>query len=274
MTMRAIATSKIVTPVFAAATLLLSLVLIPAKSAVQPNPLYATAGAGTNLVAFNLEAKITKTIGSMGYPPSLALAFCPPGGLVPYTITNLFTSSPQLTQLATLNLDTGAATLVGSGPPPDLPNDIMGMTCSRNGTLYAVGQSDFTQPDTYNSLYVIDRVSGQPTRIGSLGVNDNTGDDFLMSLAFAPNGELYGANVFSLFKIDPKTGFATKVIDFSSNVAGNVMGLAIDSGGNFYVADFVLASQIYAVDTTTGVATSILKTGLMYVHNIAFRVPF
>lgn len=253
-----------------ASTLLLSLVFTPARSAERPSLLYATAGAGSNLVAFSLVAKTTRIIGSMGFPPSLSLAFCPPGK-IPYTITNLFTT-PSTAQLATLNLGRGAATLVGSGPPPDLPNDIMGMTCSRGGTLYAIGQSDPNNPD-YNSVFVIDRGSGLPTRIGSLDVNDGTGDDFLMSLAFAPNGELWAANVFTLFRIDPETGLATRVVDFSSNVAGNVMGLAIDSDGNFYVADFVQASRIYALNITTGVATPILNTGLAFVHNIAFRTP-
>jgi hypothetical protein len=85
---------------------------------------------------------------------------------------------------------------------------------------------------------------------------------------------LYGANVFALFKIDPNTGLATKVVDFGGPAFGNVMGLAIDSRGNFYVADFVPGSSIYVVDTTTGVATPILNTDKDFVHNIAFRVPF
>ena len=93
-----------------------------------------------------------------------------------------------------------------------------------------------------------------------------------MALRFAPDGTLYGANPFALFTIDPKTGFATKVVDFSANVAGNVMGLAIDER-NFYVADFVPRSHVYAVDTSTGVATPILDTGLAFFQSIAFRTP-
>jgi hypothetical protein len=108
---------------------------------------------------------------------------------------------------------TGAATLVGS--PLGQPNDMMGMDMLPQRDSLCRRPIEPPIAD-YNSLYVIDRVSGQATLIGSLGVNDGngTGDDFLMSLAFAPNGELYGANVFALFKIDPKTGLATKVVDF------------------------------------------------------------
>jgi hypothetical protein len=82
---------------------------------------------------------------------------------------------------------------------------------------------------------------------------------------------LYGPNVSTLFGNDPSTGEATKTVDFVGMMS--VMGLAIDSDGNFCVCDFVSQSRIYAVDTTTGVATPILDTGLAYVHNIAFRTP-
>jgi DNA-binding beta-propeller fold protein YncE len=261
---------KIVAAVFLGVTLSLLLVFTPARSAERPGLLYATSDAGTKLVAFSLETKTTRTIGGIGYPFSLSLAFCPPGK-VPYTIINLFGPSAQL---ATLNLGRGRATPVSSAVIQ--PNDMMGMTCSRDGTLYAIGQSDHTQPD-YNSLYTVDRVTGQPTLIGALGVDDGSGNDFLMSLAFAPDGKLYGANagsannVCSIFLIDPSTGHATKVVDLQG--VGSVMGLAIDSDGNFYVADFVSGSRIYAVDTTTGVATPIMNTGKDFVHNIAFRTP-
>jgi len=102
-----------ITALFASIALLLSLSLVPtpAKSAEQPRLLYATAELGTKLVTFSLEAKRVRVIGDTGFPFSLALAPCPPGG-VRYTITNTF--DPNKAQLATLNLGTGAATLVGS----------------------------------------------------------------------------------------------------------------------------------------------------------------
>lgn len=273
--MRVASTSRIVIAFLAGVSVLLSLSLTPARSAMQPHLLYATLPLApvSQLAALSLEARRVRVIGNIGFPLSATLTFCPPGK-VPYTVTNIFSSSAQL---ATLNLGTGAATLVGSSPLPPGQQDIMGMACSRDGTIYAVGQSDPAQPD-YNSLYTVDRVTGQPTLIGLLGVDDGSGNDFVMALAFAPDGKLYGANagsvnnVCSLFLIDPSTGNATKVVDLQG--VSSVMGLAIDSSGNFYVADFVPGSRIYAVDTTTGVATPILNTGLDFVHNIAFRTPF
>ena len=63
----------------------------------------------------------------------------------------------SLAQLATLDLSTGAATLVGSPLGQNLM--IMGMTCSPDGTLYAVGQTDVLNPN-FNSLYTVDRRQG------------------------------------------------------------------------------------------------------------------
>jgi hypothetical protein len=265
--------------VFAASVLLLSLSLSSARSAESPHLLYATANAGTTLVAFSLEAKTIRTIGSIGspFPFSLSLAFCSPGKR-PYTITGTF--SPTKAQLARLNLGTGAATLVGSPLPSGQTLDIMGMTCSRDGTLYAIGQFDTSNPD-FNSLYTIDRLSGQATLIGATGVldpSDASGSSgFLMALAFAPDGKLYGVNSAStLFSIDRSTGTAAKVVDLYTAPATRlvgVMGLAIDTDGNFYVADFEADSHLYSVNVGTGQATLIWDTGLGFVHNIAFRTP-
>ena len=149
--MRTGTTPRIVARVSVGVTLLLLLVFTPARSADKPHLLYATSfpffasGSGaTQLVAFSLEAKTPRVIGNTG-TFSAALAFCRPGKMA-YTVTSIFSPSPQL---ATLNLGTGAATLVGS--PLPLGQDIMGMVCSRDGTLYAVGESDYTNLD-YNSL--------------------------------------------------------------------------------------------------------------------------
>ena len=55
---------------FASMTLLLSLSLVstPARAADDPGPLYATAEAGTKLVALNLDARKVRVIGNTGIP--------------------------------------------------------------------------------------------------------------------------------------------------------------------------------------------------------------
>lgn len=245
-----------------------------AADRAQSRLLYATVppatGAATQLVAANLEAMRVRAIGSTGFPFSTALAFCPSEGkdpqvVVTYTMINTFDPTAQLGKL---DLRTGVATKVGS--PRGQGLTIMGMTCSPDGTLYAIGQSNPTKIN-FNSLYTVDRQTGFASRIGSTSVNDPTRgfSGFLMALAFAPDGTLYGVNTGTLFRVDRITGVATKSVDLVA--VGTVMGLAIDGGGKFYVADWVTGSKIYTLDLDTGVATPILNTGLDYVHNIAFK---
>ena len=241
----------------------------------QSRLLYATvppaSGAATQLVSADLQTMNVRVIGSTGFPFSAALAFCPSEGkdrqeVVAYTMINTFDPTAQL---AKLDLRTGVATKVGS--PRGQRLTIMGMTCSPDGTLYAIGQSNSTNTD-FNSLYAVDRKTGFASRIGSTGVNDPTQgfSGFLMALAFAPDGTLYGVNTGTLFRVDRLTGVATKPVDLVA-VKG-VMGLAIDADGKFYVADWVTGSKIYTLDLETGMATPILNTGLDYVHNIAFKL--
>lgn len=232
-----------------------------------PGLLYATADFGSELVAINLHSNTVNVIGETGYPYSLGLAFCPPGQR-PYTIINTFAGPAA--QLATINLETGAATPVGL--PLGQSLSIMGLTCSPTGTLYAVGQANYLDPN-FNSLYTVDRTTGLASRIGSTGLLTTScpAHGFLMALDFAPDGTLYGANDCSLFTVDPSTGAAAKLIDFSG--VSMVMGLAIDSSGDFFLSNFVSDSHIYSLDIGTGAATSILDTGFSHVHNISFHAP-
>ena len=257
--------SRIVKSASAGLALLLLLVFTSAGLAEEPGLLYSTAVGGTKLVAYNLAAGKVRVIGDTGFSGSLSLTFCRPGGR-PYTITNM--GSASLAQLATFDLSTGAATLVGSPLGQNLM--IMGMTCSPDGTLYAVGQTDPNSSD-FNSLYTVNRETGLVSRVGSTGVFVSGGvySGFFMALDFAPDGTLYGANTSALYTIDTTTGIATKVVDFTGVTM--VMGLAIGMDWDFYVSDYVPQSRIYAVDVTTGAATPILNTGLARVHNIAFK---
>ena len=259
--------SRVVKSVSAGLALLLLLVFTSAGSAEEPGLLYSTAVGGTKLVAYNLAAGKVRTIGDTGFAGSLSLAFCRPGGR-PYTITNMGNAS--LAQLATFDLTTGAATLVGSPLGQNLM--IMGMTCSPDGTLYAVGQTDTNSSD-FNSLYTVDRETGLASRVGSTGVFVPGGvfSGFFMALDFAPDGTLYGANTSALYTIDPSTGLATKVVDFTGVTM--VMGLAIAKDWDFFLSDYVTLSRIYALDVGTGAATPVLSTGLARVHNIAFKAP-
>jgi hypothetical protein len=246
----------------------------PPITVFDPPTLVAARLAALNDGEFRLGV-----IGSTRAQTAIALAICPPGGedglrAVAYTIANAF--SPQ-NQLATLDLDTGEATLVVGSSPITTELDIMAMACSPDGRLYAIGQLNPTNPD-FNSLYTVDRKTGSATLIGPTGVLDPSdfsgSSGFLMALAFTPDGTLYGVSDgaigkgSALYSVSVTTGFATKVVDIKVNA---VMGLAIDVDGKFYVADYAQRSKIYTLDSITGIATPILETHLDFVNNIAFK---
>ena len=278
---------------FASMVLLLSLSfnLPSARSGEKPKLLYLDVDTGGSypslLVAANLNSQKADgdfSVGVVGsttpFASSIALAICPSKGEdgqgeMAYTITNAFS---RQNQLAKLDLRTGAATLVGS--PLVQEFDMMAMTCSPDGTLYAVGELDPTNAN-FNSLYTVDRVTGAATPVGPTGVrNDQAAppsfSGYFMALAFAPDGTLYGVNDggpgtekgSTLYTLSMTNGVATKVVGINVDA---VMGLAVDKDGQFYVADYARQSKIYALEPGTGMATPILETHLDFVNNIAFK---
>jgi hypothetical protein len=228
--------------------------------------LFAMGEAGAELLRIDVENGTVEVVGPTGVAPqSLALAI-EPGWRAAFTIAH--TQDPALAHLASIDLATGVETTVG-GNPLGLNLYVMGMTSSRNGVLYAAGDFTPTSP-TFNSLYTIDKSTGLATRIGSFGVG-SAKMDFIMSLSFDPSGRLFGASQHSIYRIDPSTAVATKVVDIAG--ATRVMGLAFDQAGTLYASDFIplpMGSTIYTVDLATGQFTPLIHTGVALVHNIAF----
>lgn len=229
--------------------------------------LFATGNTGTQLLAIDVQTGTTTLVGYTGKPGCLPLAITPDGEAA-YTVA---LSQDPLAQLAKIDLATGAATLIGS--PAALGGlRIMGMTFSPDGVLYAAGNFDL-KSSTFDSLYTIDLSSGSAARVASLG--GLTKSDFIMSFAWDSDGNLFGASMMSLYRIDlsKTTNAATKVVDFVGS--SKVMGIAIGKDDRFYAADFVGApamSTIYRLDAETGVLTPLFNTGTPFVHNIAFEV--
>ena len=244
----------------------------------ENSTLFAMGQNGAVLLAIDVENRTTTVIGPTGSPPplpSLALAITP-DGTAAYTIAKA--NSPDLAQLAKIDLATGAATLVGqplnnSVHYPANGLFVMGMTFSPDGVLYAAGDSTSPSP-TFNSLYTIDLASGLASRVGSFGVGTSF-SEFIMSFSFDPEGDMYGASMMSLYKIERTTGAATKVVDFKG--ASLVMGIAFDKQGRLYASDYIdltptlPGSTIYRVDLETGFFTPLFKTGIAFVHNIEFK---
>jgi hypothetical protein len=196
----------------------------------------------------------TIDIGSTGAPGCASLAMSKWGHL--YSMCGPLFGAQQL---ATVDLTTGHATLLGT-PVPGLA--VMAMTFGPDGTLYAVGGCNLnlttfecgagTDP-TYNSLYTVDVTTGAFTRVGSTGA-----PQYFMDLAFDRHGHLFGVTTTLipsyvpaiLYRLDPATGAATKVATLIGS--SQVMGLAFGDDGELYGTDFVNNPGLYLIDMKTG----------------------
>jgi hypothetical protein len=224
-----------------------------AVAQTSSSTLYATGNKGNELLTINLSSQAVNVIGATGYPFSLGLAFSP--AATPYTITNM--GSMPLAQLATLDLNTGAASLVGQPLGANLM--IMGVIVSPQGVLYGGAI-----PPT--SIFSIDTTTGLPTFVGSSATSGE-----LMSFAYDPEGTLYSASPANLYTVDLTTGNTTFRTPLS---VGGVMGIAIDDNGIMYATNFAPCppcSAVYRIDPNTGAATLLFNTGIPFIHNIAFN---
>jgi DNA-binding beta-propeller fold protein YncE len=225
---------------------------------------YTTSAASANADVWAIRVRgseITKRrIGSTGAGNCISLALSPSGTL--YSMCgDLFGAQ----YLATIDLKTGAATQVGvtvSGLA------VMAIASAPNGTLYAVGDCNFSAvtsdcaPDSdpnYNSLYTVNVTTGAFTRVGSTGA-----PQFFMDLAFDRSGNMFGVtttlnfNTFLpavLYRIDPATGTATKIVNLVGS--NSVMGLVFGANGKLYATDFVQNPGLYLIDIKTGFETAI-----------------
>ena len=127
-----------------------ALLLALSASGGRADPIiYVTGGVGMDLLAIDAKTGETKVIGSFGYPGSAPLAFGPDGKL--YTVTDSMRHENSRSQLATVDPNTGKATLIGE--PLDRTVRIMALGPGPDGGLYASGVME-------NRLYRIDPKSG------------------------------------------------------------------------------------------------------------------
>ncbi len=168
----------------------------------------------------------------------------------------------QPQQLATIDLNTGHATLFGQAITG---LQVMALEFAPDGTLYAAGDMNAASP-TFDSLYTVDVKTGAFTRVGSTGT---PAGEFVMDFAFDRNGTMYGASSHMLFTIDRKTGTATKVADFVGG--GDIMGLSFDANKNrLYATDWKAPnSALYLVDVQTGFLTPVAAVGYPFAHGLA-----
>jgi len=213
---------------------------VMASASASPPPLpgmmYATGDYGLTLVAVDLSSGATTTIGAFGTENTWGTAFTPDGTLWAATGSGI----------ATVDLTTGAATVIGSGVPA------MTLEADAAGNLYAGGGGN---------LFSVDKSTGLRTLIGNMGFDD------VMDFAFDSQGKLWAVNgfdpgSFNLYSVDPTTGAS----QFEVRLPDMVMSLAIDANDDFYISEFVDSPRLFRLDPQTGQTTLIGPIGTKGIH--------
>ncbi len=205
--------------------------------------IYGSGRDGTQLVKIDTVTGLGVTIGPFGTSDTYGTTFGPNGQL--YTLVNSYTNA----QLATVNLNTGAATVFGvtTGIADMMVMEYYG------GTLYTASW------DT-NMLYTMNPTTGAATPIGSLGFSN------IMDMAFNSHGVLYAVDAFSLWTINPLTGAGSFVASLTGT-DGCVMGLAFDTTDSLYGTSWCSDnSPLYKIDPVTGATTIVGYTGISNPH--------
>jgi hypothetical protein len=152
--------------------------------------------------------------------------------------------SPNPSGLYTININTGALSLIGSTGVAGL----VGVAFNPlNGQLFGLRNNGEGA-----GLFSINQITGAATLIGNTGFVDR-------GLTFSPSGQLYGfTDQGALYRIDPATGSSTPVGGTGNPVSNIAEDAAFDPSGNLYASDF--SGGIFRTDTVTGNGTQIGST--------------
>ncbi len=203
------------------------------------------------MVNIDVDAGSVTPIGDFDLPGyTLAIAISPSGKA--YTVTQGVGTPNHNPQLARVDLATGHVTPFGVNLAPE---QFMGIGFAHNGKLYGVNA------DT-GWLYQFDLRTGAAAKVG-----DTAGCGNIMDSAWY-DGQMYGAALDQLFRINLHTGQAELVTTITGLAAGAVMGLAIDDQGTFYVTEIIDPSPLWRVDPGTGAVTAVAGVSLSSPHGL------
>ncbi|UCD52492.1 MAG: hypothetical protein JSW27_07610 [Phycisphaerales bacterium] len=239
----------------------------------NPRPVtdvYTTYNLGQNLGIFDVVTGEFREVGSYELPASTgmsATAFSPDGAL--YGMVQGFFARGGMSQFVSIDRETGKATPIGYANPINA----VGFDFGPDGTAYVAG---FENPDLGMegdpNLYRIDTTTGQLTPVGSTGV------DRIMDFAFDSAGTMWATTANELYVIDTGTGAAHHVASITGvdtathDPAAEIMGIMFDEHDVLYATAFIDGSPVFAIDTTTGVATVLAEPGLSFPHGGAMGV--
>jgi len=240
----------------------------PAQASVLYGADGAHAAANTNLYILDpTNGGVISTVGPIRIGTTdiriSGMAFHPTTGVLYGATTTMATGSPG--SLVTIDITTGAATLVGSfGFPGVPPGTLTDIAFAPDGTLYG-WSSLLVGASGASDLYTVDVSNGLATQVSDSGV-------IVVSAGLAINrsGTLFLAGIDDgpLFTVDPVTGVPTPGPTLSGGGFAFLRGLDFDDTGTLFGADFAGGlgnpSSLVTVNTTTGAITTLgaLPAGL------------
>jgi hypothetical protein len=152
--------------------------------------------------------------------------------------------------------------------PTPSPNFIAGACWVYPAIATPVGTFNWFGSEYGGELWGIDPVTGAMTKIGSTTV-------VLNGLAYDDSsGKMYGANLSSLFEVNPLTGATTIIGPFGISSDSAMIGIACDGYGKMYgtTVDWPpIIADLYEINMNTGQATSLGSTNkqLLYGQDMA-----
>ena len=231
----------------------------------RADAVYVTGNGGTGLFVVNSSTGAGTFIGNFGFKGVLTDSFDSKGNL--YVIIK---GGSTASQLATVNLLTGAATPIGSA------TGIAGLVAMEFApiapdgkhveTLYAASLST-------NELYTVSLTTGFVKDVGSLGfanVMDLAWDPFNSTMYAIASSGAPGTGSF-LYSLNLGTGLGTLETTSANDC---LMGLTIDSANQFLAMDHCDSnSPLYQIDPTTGALNSLGNTGISLSMGAATQTP-
>lgn len=220
--------------------------------------LVRTGRAELLLFGFDATSDHVLTIDtSMGNGSSVGpLGFGQVGDIAGNSNGQLFASNRDTDQLFSVNMQTGAGTLVGGF---GAFTNVNGLAFNSSGILY--GFDDGT-----DQIITIDTTTGAATAVVTV---DNTN---VSGIAFDSSDNLFATDsaAGNLLSIDLGTGMHSVIGSYGLAAGSVVSSLSFDGAGVLYAADAGVTDSLYTVNVTTGEAALVGATGFSTVSAISF----
>ena len=229
---------------------LLGILTVVGVGQVQASVIYTTSGrnnngGGTEFATIQTSTGSGSTVGQQLPWGTFNVAFDLNGTL--YATTG--SGGVQANTLSTVNLSTGATSLLGS-----LPTNIYGIDFDPQGNLYGIAWS--------GDLYRLDKSNGSALQlIGNTGVA-------AQDISFNSSGSLFGTVAGHLYTFDTNTAAVTSNILITGTPMDStyIVGIMFDQNDTLFAISYEYNSRLFTIDPSTGAASTVGFTGLQHAH--------